>query len=140
MKQEPEVFEKFKEWLPMVQNRSGKTLKKIRSDRGGEYFSHEFSKYFEQNGIIRDATISDNPWQNGVSERLNLTLLNLVRSKMPYKNVDKDFWAEALSTVVYTRNGVTTKPLPATTTPFELWTSKKANVSNLRVFGSHCWY
>ena len=51
MKAKSEVFEKFKVWLALVENQTGKKLKILRSDNGGEYVSKEFLDYCRQRGI-----------------------------------------------------------------------------------------
>lgn len=66
--------------------------------------------------------------------------MDLVRSMLHFKNVPKTFWAEALNVAVYIRNRVTCKALPSHLTPFEIWYGSKPDLSNLRVFGSRCWY
>ena len=53
------------------------------------------------------------PQQNGVAERMNRTLMDCVRSLLHWSNLDKKFWAEALSTAVYIRNRVYSRSLPA---------------------------
>jgi predicted transcriptional regulator len=40
-------FEKFKEFHNEVQNQLGKTIEFLRSDRGGEYLSLEFSDHLK---------------------------------------------------------------------------------------------
>ena len=45
MKHKSEAFEKFKEFQSEVQNQLGKKIKFLRSDRGGEYMSHEFDDH-----------------------------------------------------------------------------------------------
>ena len=45
MKAKSEVFEKFKVWLALVENQTGRKLKILRSDNGGEYVSKEFLDY-----------------------------------------------------------------------------------------------
>jgi hypothetical protein len=47
-----EAFEKFKEFKKMVENQKERKNKILRSDRGGEYFSREFSIFYEENKII----------------------------------------------------------------------------------------
>ena len=60
------------------------------------------------------------PEQNGVAERLNRTLMNLVRSMLAHKTINNRFWAEALATAVYVRNRVTSSLLPPNTTPYNI--------------------
>ena len=63
------MFEKFLNWKNMEEKQSGKKLKKLRSDNGGEYISSEFTKYLETEGIHHNLTIPKTPEQNGVAER-----------------------------------------------------------------------
>ena len=80
MKHKSETFEVFKEFQNEVQNQLGKTIKALRSDRGGEYLSQEFVDHLKQCGIVPQLTPSGTPQWNGVSERRNRTLLDMVRS------------------------------------------------------------
>nr|GFB83020.1 retrovirus-related Pol polyprotein from transposon TNT 1-94 [Tanacetum cinerariifolium] len=59
---------------------NGKKIKAFRSDRGGKYLSQEFKDYLSENEIVQNLTSPYTPQQNGVSERRNHTLLDMVRS------------------------------------------------------------
>ena len=77
-----ESFEKFKEFHNEVQNQLGKTIKALRSDRGGEYLSQDFVDYLKNCGIVSQRTPPGTTQLNGISERRNRTLLDMVRSMM----------------------------------------------------------
>ena len=109
-------------------------MRKIRSDNGGEYVSKEFEEYLKGEGVKHELTVPKNPEQNGVSERMNRTLVESVRSMLADSKLPKKFWAEALSTATYVRNRSPTKALK-NGTPYEAWTGEKPNVSHFRVFG-----
>ena len=47
MRNKSESFEKFKEFQNEVQNQLGMSTKFLRSDRGGEYLSHEFGDHLK---------------------------------------------------------------------------------------------
>ena len=47
------VFQNFRKWKCLVENETGKKLKCLRFNNGGEYCSHEFEDYFSNNGIHR---------------------------------------------------------------------------------------
>ena len=115
-------------------------LKVLRSDKGGEYLSYRFKEFLLENGIKHELTVVYTPQQNGVAERMNRTLLNLVPSMLHHHNIPKKFWAEALSTAVNVRNRVTSRALPQNVTPHHLWHGSKPDLSHMRVFGSKCWY
>jgi transposase InsO family protein len=82
MKHKYETFEKFKEFQSELENQRGKKIKTLRSDRGGEYLSHEFSSHLKSCEIVPQLTPPGTPQRNGVSERRNRTLLDMVRSMM----------------------------------------------------------
>ncbi|KAK1697773.1 hypothetical protein QYE76_014470 [Lolium multiflorum] len=80
MKHKSETFEKFKEFQSEVENQRNKKIKFLRSDRGGEYLSYEFGMHLKKCGILSQLTPPGTPQRNGVSERRNRTLLDMVRS------------------------------------------------------------
>jgi transposase InsO family protein len=53
----------------------GAKIKKLCSDRGGEYLSMEFDRYLKDQGIKHQLTVHDSPQQNGVTECLNRMLV-----------------------------------------------------------------
>nr|AAP03364.1 putative polyprotein [Oryza sativa Japonica Group] len=78
MRHKSESFEKFKEFQNEVQNNLGKTIKYLRSDRGGEYLSLEFGNHLKECGIIPQLTPPGTPQWNWVSEQRNRTLLDML--------------------------------------------------------------
>ncbi|KAF7815226.1 Retrovirus-related Pol polyprotein from transposon TNT 1-94 [Senna tora] len=73
------------------------------------------------------------PSQNGVAERQNRTLKDMVRSMISHSSLPDSLWGEALKTAVYIRNRVPTKAV--TKTPYEIWTNKKPCIWHLHVWG-----
>ena len=134
MKNKSEVFQKFKEFVALSENSTGKRVKRLRSDNGGEYASEEFLKYCKMHGILKEDTIPYTPQQNGTAERMNRTIMETVRSILHHAGLPTCFWAEAVSTAVYIRNRSPTTCLKEKT-PYESWHNEKPNVSNLKVFG-----
>lgn len=82
-----EAFNKFKVFKQLVENETKAKVKTFRSDRGGEFLSHEFKEFCEKNGINRHLTASYSPQQNGVVEHRNRTLLEMTRSLLKHMNV-----------------------------------------------------
>ena len=82
LKTKDQAFDRFQEWKAMVEKVSGKKLKTLRSDNGGEYTSKMFEAYLKSEGIRHEQTIPKTPQQNGVAERLNRTLVELSRSML----------------------------------------------------------
>ncbi|GJV22072.1 retrotransposon protein, putative, ty1-copia subclass [Tanacetum coccineum] len=133
MKHKHEVFETFKVFQNEVENQLGKKIKAIRSDRGGEYLSHEFVNHMKSCGIVSQLTPPYTPQHNGVSERRNRTLLDMVRSMMNLTTLPKSFWGYALESAARILNMVPTKKVERT--PYEIWHEKAPKLSYLRVWG-----
>jgi transposase InsO family protein len=92
MKHKSESLEKFKEFQNKVENQRGKKIKALRSDRGGEYLSHEFSNHLKSCGIVPQLMPPGTPQRNGVPKRRNQTLLDMVRSMMSQSDLPLSFW------------------------------------------------
>ena len=140
MKKKSETFNCFIKYHKMAETHTGTKLKVLRTDNGGEYLSNAFKSYLDQHGVMHQTTIAYTPQQNGVAERMNRTLVDLVRSMLHAKNMDKKFWAEALQTAVYIRNRVASRALPRRTTPHLRWNGSTPDLSHCRVFGAKCFY
>ena len=69
MKTKNETFKKFHEFKALIENQTGKHIRVLRSDNGGEYESHQFEDFCKEVGIKRQLTVPYNPQQNGVVER-----------------------------------------------------------------------
>nr|GEV93314.1 retrotransposon protein, putative, Ty1-copia subclass [Tanacetum cinerariifolium] len=122
LKHKHEVFETFKVFQKEVENQLGKTIKSLRSDRRGEYTSQEFLDHLKDQGIIAHRTPPYTPQYNGVSERRNRTLLDMVRSMMSQTTLPKSFWDYALETTARILNMVPTKKVEKT--PYESYNSR----------------
>ena len=133
LKSKDEVFNRFIEWKALVENATGKSIKVLRTDNGGEYTSTVFQNYLKKEGIRHELTIPKTPEQNGVAERLNRTLVEMARSMLLDGKLKLKFWAEAVSTAVYLKNRTPSSALKIT--PYEAWHGSKPKVDHLRVFG-----
>ncbi|GKE42247.1 ribonuclease H-like domain, reverse transcriptase, RNA-dependent DNA polymerase [Tanacetum coccineum] len=130
-----QAFDTFKEYNSMVEKDLRTTLKMLRTDRGGEFTSSEFTQYCKENGIARQLTAPYSPQQNGVVERRNRTIMSTTRCMMKATNMPQNFWAEAVRHAIYILNSVPTKVLEGIT-PYEAIKQKKPNLEKLKVFGS----
>ena len=101
--------------------------KSFFSDRGGEYLSQEFQDYVRSHEIISQLNPPLTPQLNGVSERRNRTLLDMVRSIMSKSSLPLSFWSYALFTATYILNMEPTKKVEKT--PFEIWYEKAPYLS-----------
>ena len=92
---------------------------------------HEFGTHLRKCGIVSQLTPPGTPQRNGVSERRNHTLLDMVRSMMSLTDLPLSFWGYALETATFTLNRAPSKSIEMT--PYELWFGKKPKLSFLKV-------
>ena len=118
----------------LLKKSSGKKLRTLRTDNGGEFTSTQFGTFLKTEGIRHERTIPKMPEQNGVAERLNRTLVEMYRSMLLDTKLSKKYWAESVSTAVYLKNCCPTKAVTGKT-PYEAWFGQKPRVDHLRVFG-----
>jgi len=78
MKHKGKVLELFVEWKRNLEKRTRRMIKVLRSDNGGKYKSDPFLKLCHDEGIDRHFTVRETLPQNGVAERMNMTLLEKV--------------------------------------------------------------
>ncbi|KAE8707872.1 hypothetical protein F3Y22_tig00110372pilonHSYRG00231 [Hibiscus syriacus] len=140
MKSKDEVLQIFLKWKNMIENQTGRKIKRLRTDNGGEYKSDPFFDVCHEYGIVRHFTVRHTPQQNGVAERMNRTLLEKVRCMLSNAGLGKAFWAEA---VIYAGQLINRLPSSAIggKTPLEVWSGKPAtDYDSLHVFGSTAYY
>ena len=129
-------------YIKEVERQLDKKVKIIRSDRGGEYYGKydesgqcpgPFAKFLERHGICAQYTMPGTPYQNGVVERRNRILMEMVRSMMSHSSLPISMWMYALRTAMYLLNRVPSKAVSKT--QFELWTGRKPSLRHLHVWG-----
>ncbi|GJS90004.1 zinc finger, CCHC-type containing protein [Tanacetum coccineum] len=124
-----EALDKFKVFKTEVELQQGSQIKRFRTDRGVEYMD---TLYFQSVGIIHQ-TRPYLPQQNGISERKNRVLKEMVNFMLSYSGLSQGLWGEAMLTACYLLNRVPNKRNMIT--PYELWTKRKPNLTYLRVLG-----
>jgi transposase InsO family protein len=91
MKTKDEALHYFKIYKAEVENQIEKKVKRLRSDRGGEYFSNDFSEFCAVHGIIHERTPPYSPQSNGIAERKNRTLTDLVNAMLETAGLSKEW-------------------------------------------------
>ncbi|GJX69236.1 retrotransposon protein, putative, ty1-copia subclass [Tanacetum coccineum] len=90
---------------------SKKHIEKLQHDKllNSIDTNQEFLDHLKEHGIISHRTPPYTPQHNGVSERGNRTLLDMVRSMMSQTTISKSFWDYALKSAARILNMVPTK-------------------------------
>jgi transposase InsO family protein len=86
-----------------------------------------------EHGIIHERTPPYSPQSNGIAERKNRTLTDLVNAMLGTAGLSKEWWGEAILTECHVLNRVPTKNKEVT--PFEEWEKKRLNLSYLWTWG-----
>jgi transposase InsO family protein len=86
-----DAFKQFQLFKTKIEKEIGTSIRGLRTDKGGEFTSNEFFKFCATNGIHHQLTTAYTPQQNGVVERKNRTIMNMVRSLLTSRQVPKTF-------------------------------------------------
>ena len=100
LKHKDEAYSQFLEQKAQVERLTGRQVKTLYTDNGGEYTSTEFTTYLTKKGINHELTTPHTPQLNGVTKRLNRTLIKGVQTMLADSKLPHGFWAEALNHAV----------------------------------------
>ena len=117
-----------------MEKQTGKNIRILRTENGGEFESRHFEDFCKEEGIKRQLTVPYNPQQNGVAERKNKTICETTKAMMYDIDLPISLWAEGTRTVVYIQNRCPHAILKDKT-PEEIFTGEKPEVGHLRIFG-----
>uniref|UniRef100_A0AAV1UQ06 Integrase catalytic domain-containing protein n=1 Tax=Peronospora matthiolae TaxID=2874970 RepID=A0AAV1UQ06_9STRA len=114
-----EVLDKFMQFTKFAETHTGRRIKMLRSDNGGEYVSNKFAAFCRNKGIIQQFTPPYTPQLNGVAERMNRTLVESARCMIEHAGLSKRYWGEAVSTAAFLRNRCPTQAIGHDKSPHE---------------------
>jgi hypothetical protein len=119
-------------------NQLSKSIKILRSDRGGEYFSTEFDAFCEEHDIIHECSAPRTPQQNGIAEKKNRTYQEMMNAMLMHYELPFNLWGEALLSACNIINRI---PLMKTgISPYEAWKGRMPNISYFKVWGCVAYY
>ena len=110
IREKSEALNKFKIFKAEVENQHELKIKVVRSDRGGEYYGRHaiygqipgpFARFLQENEIATQYSTRGEPQQNGIAERRNRTLMNMVHSMLSNSTLPVSLWMETPKTVAH---------------------------------------
>jgi hypothetical protein len=125
-------------FLGRAQNEFELKVKKIRSNNGSKFKNLQVEEYLEEEGIKHEFPASYTPQQNGIVERKNRTLIDMVRTMLGEYKTLKRFWSEAVNTACHAINRLYLHFLLKKAS-YKLLTGNKPNILYFRLFGSKCY-
>ena len=132
LKSKDETLEKFILYKTEVENQLSEKINLIRSDRGGEYVT-PVGDYCSQHEIRHKVTPPYSPQSNGVAERKNRTLKEMMNAILTSFGLPQNMWREAILSANYLLNKVPRKNEQKT--PYELWKGRQPSYKYLRMWG-----
>ena len=131
MRNKDEFFDMFKCYKTEVENQNDRKIKILRSDRGREYFTNDFSTFCEEYGMIHQNLAPYTPQKNGLAEKKNWILVDMVNAMILSADLPFNLWGEALFTACHVHNKVPSKKIKVS--PYELWNGRKPNLDYIKV-------
>ncbi|GKF00505.1 retrovirus-related pol polyprotein from transposon TNT 1-94 [Tanacetum coccineum] len=129
-----EAFGKFKKWKQLVENQTYGMVKKLKTYNGLEFCNRKFEQLCTKSGIARHLTVVGTLQQNGLAERMNITIIGKVHYLLIQFGLPKTFWAKATCTVAYIINMSLSTTIEKKT-PMEMWSGHPGDYGMIRVFG-----
>ncbi|CAI7913207.1 unnamed protein product [Closterium sp. NIES-54] len=126
------------DWLSMVEQQQDRLVKSIRTDRGGEFLSKEFSLWLKKNGIRHSLTMPYSPAMNGIAERAKRTITETVRGLLIEAGLPNYFWLDAVRSASVAKIRALTHVGAEKWVPYVESIGRKPKVDMLRVFGCMC--
>jgi hypothetical protein len=142
LRSKSETMQHMKHYIDMIETALGhkrpRRIMKFRSDRGGEFKSHEFELYIKTRRIIHEFSAPYVHQQNGRAERINRTLREKAESMRHHAGLPNLWWEFAIETATHVYNRT---PLERTLwkTPFQNFFGIIPKVDYFRTFGCLAW-
>ena len=122
----------LKIYKALSENQTNNTIKEIFTDNGKEFINNEFAIYIRRYGIIHRNTPIYTKELNSLIERINLILLNKLRSLLIYSKANQYLWGEALLAAVYLYNRTPHRSLEFKT-PYEIYKGKPPTINHIKI-------
>jgi hypothetical protein len=126
------LLEDLKPFIARMERQSGKVVKFIRTDQGGE-FGGEVLDFLAEQGIVRQKSTPYYHIDPGRAEHAHQTVLYMARSLLIASNLPIQFYGDAILTATYLHNRLV--HTGETKTPFELLKGRVPKIDHLRPFG-----
>ena len=129
-----DTTEILKQAIKEIQLATGRKVKAIQADWGGEFKNGILNTWCKSKGIIQKETVAHHSETNAIIERLNRTLQDIARTAMIGAEL-KGLWGDAIKWAAYTKNRIPHENLTGMT-PAQIFLLKEVPTrSNLRPFG-----
>ena len=129
LKQKSDTLTVLPTMLRQFATQGGRPVKRLRTDRGGEYMSTAMEAELQDLGIWHEKTAAYTPEQNGKAERLNRTLMERTRTYLSESALPPSLWGHALHHANHVRN--TVPYAPTGQPPYLYFTGEDPDINQL---------
>ena len=136
IKSKDEVYDRFIEYINLIENKTGKKIKKLRCDNGTEYLNKDMYKLCRQKGIELETCPPYVHELNGTAERYNRTIMDSTRCLLAESKIERKFWPEVVCTVAYLKNRTIANTVVRNKSPYEIFLNEKPDTKYLKLYGS----
>lgn len=126
--------------MNIVDRQTGKQLKSLHSDGGGEYIDSTFQFFLNALGTRSELKSPYMPRKNRIAEQMNRTLMEIVRVMLKHNGVSKKNCADAAVTATYIRNRVEIRDDSGNKATIKVEYGFQSAVGQLRMYGLECPY
>ncbi|GKD16562.1 retrovirus-related pol polyprotein from transposon TNT 1-94, partial [Tanacetum coccineum] len=138
LRSKDETPEVLKDFLKMIQPNLQAQVITIRTDKGIEFLNKTLHAYFKEEGIEHQTSTPRTPEQNGIVERRNRTLVEVVRTLLLASKLPLFFWAEVIAAACYIQNR-SIIILTHEKTAYHIINDRKPSIKHLYIFGCTCY-
>jgi hypothetical protein len=117
---------------------TGKKVKCIRLDNGGEFESNTLAEFIKKKGIQAKQSLPYHHYQNGAIKHFNWTIQNMGCAALTDRCFPKSFWRFVFLWANYTLNQLPNK-VSGNKTPFEEFYGYRPGLDELRIFGARAY-
>jgi hypothetical protein len=139
LRKKSDTFDVSKELKAMVEKQFDKFILCLHDDKGGEFIGIKWDAFFAQHSIWHKHTVKALAQQNGVAERLNRILEELLVAMLNGACLPTRFWGDGLNYLCHIIVRSLSSLIPAGTTLYEMVHKRKPDYLPLRVFGCRAW-
>ena len=129
-----EVLDNFIAYWHRAEKDTGRQIKTLRTDGGGEYINRRMETYLREAGIVKVTTPPYTPAQNGIAERANRTLTEAARCMLHDAGLGNEYWGYAILAAAHIINHMPSR-VHGNKSPYEIWTGHIPSIGHFRVFG-----
>ncbi|MBW0536579.1 hypothetical protein O181_076294 [Austropuccinia psidii MF-1] len=134
LKKKENCYEEFVHWKTFSENLHDKHIKRVISDKGGEFENISFKMLALKCGFTHDCSPTATPQHNCFAERANRTILDKAKCLLIGSNLPKQYWAKAVNTATFLSNLMPT-PSQDNLSPFSLWSKRSSRIKRIKTFG-----